>query len=183
MMAARPQGGLPSHGAPSRDDYNKLPEEAKTQINEAFGLFDNNDDGRLDYHEFRFCLRALGFDLPKPETYAYLTKYGVPPLGWQPEKQGECTPPWRQFTLPIVQGIAGHLITKRDPIDELRRAFRLFDVEEKGMITLEDLSRVSQEIGQPLEEGEMKTMIQEFDSNGKGGVSEDEFVKLMLSKK
>lgn len=105
------------------------------------------------------------------------------PLGWQPEKSGECTPPWRQFTLPIVQGIAGHLITKRDPLEELRRAFRLFDVEDKGMITLDDLVRVSQEIGQPLEEGEMKTMIQEFDSNGKGGVSEDEFVKLMMSKK
>lgn len=82
-----------------------------------------------------------------------------------------------------MQGIAGHLITKRDPLEELRRAFRLFDVEEKGMITLDDLVRVSQEIGQPLEEGEMKTMIQEFDSNGKGGVSEDEFIKLMMSKK
>ncbi|KAJ9134179.1 Cell division control protein, partial [Coniochaeta hoffmannii] len=148
-----------------------------------FGLFDNNDDGRLDYHEFRFCLRALGFDLPKPETYAYLTKYGVPPLGWQAEKSGECTPPWRQFTLPVVQGIAGHLIAKRDPLEELRRAFRLFDVDGKGMIRLEDLVRVSQEIGQPLEQGEMETMIQEFDSDGKGGVGEDEFVKLMMSKK
>lgn len=74
-------------------------------------------------------------------------------------------------------------MAKRDPLEELRRAFRLFDVDEKGVITLDDLKRVTQEIGQPLEEGEMSAMIQEFDSNGKGGVSEDEFVKLMMSKK
>jgi hypothetical protein len=35
MMAGRTSGGLPTHGAPTRDEYNKLPEEAKTQINEA----------------------------------------------------------------------------------------------------------------------------------------------------
>jgi centrin-3 len=74
-------------------------------------------------------------------------------------------------------------MARRDPLEELRRAFRLFDADGKGIITVEDLGRVSREIGQSLEETEMLSMIQEFDSNGKGGVSEDEFVKLMLSKK
>ncbi|KAK1771744.1 cell division control protein [Phialemonium atrogriseum] len=173
---------LPIHGAPPRDDYNKLPEEQKTQINEAFELFDNNDDGRLDYNEFRFCMRALGFELPKQETYGYLTKYGIPPAGW-PAERGECTPPWRQFTLQTTQAVAGQLMAKRDPMEELRRAFRLFDVDSKGIITAEDLQRVSREIGQALEDSEIQNMIQEFDSNGKGGVSEDEFTKLMMSKK
>ena len=68
-------------------------------------------------------------------------------------------------------------------MEELRRAFRLFDIDSKGVITADDLQRVSREIGQALEDSEIQNMIQEFDSNGKGGVSEDEFIKLMLSKK
>ena len=124
----------------------------------------------------------MGFDLPKQETYSYLTKYALPPIGWPPER-GECTPPWRQFSQQTIQAIAGQLFAKRDPMEELRRAFRLFDIDSKGVITADDLQRVSREIGQALEDSEIQNMIQEFDSNGKGGVSEDEFIKLMLSKK
>lgn len=82
-----------------------------------------------------------------------------------------------------MQALAGQLIARRDPTEELRRAFRLFDVDAKGIITADDLQRVSREIGQALEDSEIQNMIQEFDSNGKGGVSEDEFTKLMMSKK
>ncbi|KAG4431801.1 hypothetical protein IFR05_012722, partial [Cadophora sp. M221] len=52
---------------------NKEPEippvtdDQKEEINEAFTLFDLDKDHRIDYHEFKVALKALGFDLPKPE--------------------------------------------------------------------------------------------------------------------
>lgn len=134
-----------------------------------FTVFDADKDGRIDYHEFRFGLRALGFDLPKQETYPFLVKFGVPPVDWPADK--DCGPVWREFTLPIFQGIAGTLVYNRDPMEEARRAYRLFDVEQKGMITVDDLRRVVREIGMSAEEQELKSMIYEFDCSGKGYVS------------
>jgi len=105
----------------------------------------------------------------------------VPPVSWPPQK--ECGPVWREFTLPIFQGIAGSLMYNRDPVEECQRAYRLFDVDSRGMITVEDLRRVMKEIGQSMEESELGAMIREFDSDGKGGVNEDEFIKIMLAKR
>jgi centrin-3 len=79
--------------------------------------------------------------------------------------------------------LAGTMVARRDPRDEARRAYRLFDVDEKGMITIDDLRRVCKNIGNTMSESEMETMIQEFDASGKGGVDENEFIRLMLSRK
>ncbi len=90
----------------------------------------------------------------------------MPPASWPAQK--ECGPIWREFTLPIFQGIAGTLMFNRDPEEECKRAYRLFDVDSRGMITVEDLRRVMKEIGQSMEESELNAMIREFDSDGKG---------------
>ena len=60
------------------------------------------------------------------------------------------------------------------------RAFELFDSDGKGVITLEDLRRVARELGEGLEEDEMRAMIEEFDMEGKGGVDREEFVSICL---
>jgi centrin-3 len=60
------------------------------------------------------------------------------------------------------------------------RAFELFDSEGKGVITVEDLRRVARELGEGLEEDEMRAMIEEFDMEGKGGVDREEFVSICL---
>ncbi|TLD06150.1 uncharacterized protein PgNI_08893 [Pyricularia grisea] len=180
MMASR---GAASSAplAPSREEFMKLSEDLKGQINDAFGVFDADKDGRIDYHEFRFALRALGFELPKAETFSHLQKYAVQPLNWDPKR--ECGPVFREFTLPIWQAIAGTLVANRDPVEECRRAFKLFDVEGRGIITVEDLRRVMDDLGQAIEEQELQSMIREFDSEGKGGINEDEFIKIMLKKR
>lgn len=141
-------------------------EQRRLTCDVQFTVFDADKDNRIDYHEFRFGLRALGFDLPKQETYPYLTKFAVPPLSWPPQK--ECGPVWREFTLQGFQGIAGTLMYNRDPIEECKRAYRLFDLDGKGMITVDDLRRVMKEIGQSMEETELSAMVREFDSEGKG---------------
>lgn len=181
-MMSRNVGSLPAHGAPSREDFLKLDARQQEQINDVFNVFDIRKSGRQDYQEFRFCLRALGFELPKSETYPYLARYGIPPVDWDP-KRGPCSPPWLEFTLPIWQGIAGTLVYNRDPRQEVSRAFKLFDISNSGLITQEDLRRVMNEIGQSMDESELAAMIDEFDTEGRGGVNEAEFEKIMLSRK
>ncbi|KAJ4293973.1 Calcium-binding component of the spindle pole body (SPB) half-bridge [Collariella sp. IMI 366227] len=166
---------------PAREDFNKLPDEQKTRINEAFDLFDSNKDGVVSYEEFRFILRALGFELPKPQTYDLLIRHGQKPANWPSDQ--ECAPVYRQFSLPTAQALAGSLVSRRDPREELRRAFRLFDTDGKGMITQDDLRRVSKQVGNNIPDADIAAMIEEFDASGKGGVDEDEFLRLMMSKK
>lgn len=68
-----------THG-PSQDSnpLNRLTEEQREEINEAFTLFDLDRDRHLDYHELRVAFRALGFTLSKQELISLLTTYGVP---------------------------------------------------------------------------------------------------------
>jgi centrin-3 len=105
----------------------------------------------------------------------------VQPVNWEAGR--ECGPVFREFTQPVFQAIAGSLVFNRDPVEECHRAFRLFDTDGRGMITVDDLKRVMQEIGQAIEDKELQSMIREFDSDGKGGVNEDEFVKIMLRRR
>ncbi len=149
-------------------------------------------DSLIDYHEFKVALKALGFDLPKQTILAYLSEHGIPPPNTAPPPPQPGLPLSRQqqqpqvpagrllLTLQSFQTIAAKLISERDPRDEILRAFALFDTDDKGMISLDDLRRVARELGEGLEEEELVAMIEEFDLEGKGGVGREEFVAICM---
>lgn len=45
----------------------ELTEDQKQELREAFELFDANKTGSIDLHELKVLMRALGFDVKKPE--------------------------------------------------------------------------------------------------------------------
>ncbi len=46
----------------------ELSEDQKQELREAFELFDANKTGTIDLHELKVLMRALGFDVKKPEV-------------------------------------------------------------------------------------------------------------------
>ena len=60
-----------------------------------------------------------------------------------------------------------------------KQAFRLFDDDETGFITLKNLRRVAKEIGENMTDEELQEMIEEADRDGDGQVSEEEFLRMM----
>ncbi|CAF4720277.1 unnamed protein product [Rotaria magnacalcarata] len=64
--------------------------------------------------------------------------------------------------------IATEMILQRDSRDEIHKAFKLFDDDESGKISLKKLRRVSRELGDNVNEEELKAMIDEFDLDGDG---------------
>ncbi|KAI9745521.1 MAG: Calcium-binding component of the spindle pole body (SPB) half-bridge [Claussenomyces sp. TS43310] len=171
-------------GSSTSNAIAQLTDEQRDEINEAFGLFDLDKDNMIDYHEFKVALKALGFDLSKPDLLSLLTTHGIPPASANQNPQSQAqqqVPPSRlHLTLPAFQTIAASLIANRNPRDEILRAFDLFDTDGKGMISLDDLRRVARELGEGLEEEELAAMIDEFDLEGKGGVGREEFIGICM---
>ncbi|KAF2204527.1 EF-hand, partial [Delitschia confertaspora ATCC 74209] len=164
----------------------ELSEEQREEINEAFALFDLDKDQHIDYHELKVAMKALGFDLPKAEILAILQTYGVelpnPPSNSQapPGKQAYQGPPRLLLPLQRFQTLMAARIQARNPREEILRAFDLFDEGGKGKISLQDLRRVARELGEGLQEEELVAMIEEFDMDGDGAISREEFVSICL---
>lgn len=150
-------------------------------------MFDLDKDGHIDYHEFKVACKALGFDLPKPELLEILRNHGVPSPHQHPKISQSSNPnlpsPAPKLLLPFAQfqSILTSKILARDPREEILRAFDLFDEGGKGKISLQDLRRVARELGEGLEEEELVAMIEEFDMDGDGAISREEFMSICLS--
>jgi len=70
-------------------------------------------------------------------------------------------------------------MSERDPMEEIIKAFRLFDDDETGKISFKNLKRVAKELGENMTDEELQEMIDEADRDGDGEVSEEEFIRIM----
>ena len=167
-----------------------LSEEQREEISEAFALFDLDKDKRIDYHELKVAMKALGFEVPKSEILQILQTHGSPSAPQQQQQQqgqgqqsaGAGGYVHSKLLLPLngFQNIMAEKIRARDPRDEILRAFDLFDEGGKGRINLQDLRRVAKELGEGLQEEELVAMIEEFDLDGDGCIDRDEFLGICL---
>ncbi|KAF4663671.1 Centrin-3 [Perkinsus chesapeaki] len=143
----------------------EISEEQKQEIKEAFDLFDTSRSGSIDYHELKVCMRALGFDVKKAEVLELMRDYD------------------RQQTGSIRYDDYLEIMTTkyadRDPTEEMVKAFKLFDDDGTGRISLKNLRRVARELGENLSDDELQAMIDEFDTDQDGEINEEEFIAIM----
>lgn len=58
--------------------------------------------------------------------------------------------------------------SKRNPEDEMRKAYALFADEHTGTISLRQLKKIAKELGDDVPESELQAMIDEFDQDQDG---------------
>jgi len=143
----------------------ELTEEQRSDIKEAFGLFDSANTGSIQTRELKVAIRALGFEPKKEEIKKMLVEY-------DPESTGEIC--YDHFLSIMCAKMA-----EKDVKEEIQKAFKLFDDDSTGKITFENLKRVAETLGENLSDEELREMIEEADCDGDDMVNEQEFLNIM----
>ena len=86
-------------------------------------------------------MRALGFDLHKKDVIDLIREY---------DREGSGNVDYNDFL-----EIMTNKIQNRDPIDEIIKAFKLFDEDNSGKVSLRNLKRVARELGETLTDDEL----------------------------
>jgi centrin-3 len=110
-------------------------------------------------------MRALGFDVKKEEIQRLMAEY---------DREGTGEISEADFMEILTAKIA-----TRDPAEEMMKAFRLFDDDGTGRISLKNLRRVAKELGENISDEELAAMIEEFDKDGDGEIDEAEFAAIL----
>ncbi|KAL5083845.1 hypothetical protein Trisim1_000889 [Trichoderma cf. simile WF8] len=166
--------------APSDESYNMILDEEQEHIDEVFVLMDMKKKGWLNSYEFKHSLAALGFDMPKPDYRRKLEDYGIVPPDWRDPHS--CPVNRRLIYYDQFQQCAVKLIAQRDPREEAIKVFNMFDYDQDGIISVEDMRHLAQDIKEErtMTDEEIQTMIEHLDHDGKGGVNLEEFIQMMM---
>lgn len=141
-----------------------LTNEQKEELKEAFDLFDTEQTGEIDARELRVVMRALGFEPSKEEIRSILNDIS-------PEKG---TISYQEYL-----EIMSVKIRERDPVEEMKKAFRLFLDDDSDKIGLRHLKKVAKDLGENITDEELQEMIDEADRDGDGLISESDFIRIM----
>ncbi len=112
-------------------------------------------------------MRALGFEVKKQDVMKLLRDY---------DKNGSGLMDFDDYNKiskafyidSLVNAAVTEKILERDPVEEIKKAFQLFDDDGTGKISLRNLRRVAKELGENIDDEELQAMIDEFDLDNDG---------------
>ena len=87
-------------------------------------------------------MRALGFEVKKEELRKMITDIDADGSG--------------QIEFPEFLEMMTAKMSERDPMEEIIKAFRLFDDDETGKISFKNLKRVAKELGENMTDEELQ---------------------------
>jgi Ca2+-binding EF-hand superfamily protein len=73
-------------------------------------------------------------------------------------------------------------VSDRDTRDNINKIFALFDDERTGFISVKNLRRVAQELGENISEQEIEELVVRADTDHDGLISEEEFYTIVTRK-
>merc|ERR1712110_295278 len=131
-----------------------LTEEQIEEIREAFNLFDADSSGAIDIRELKAAMRALGFEVKKEELKKMIADI---------DNDGNGDIEFGEF-LEMMTGKMG----EKDTREDIEKVFKLFDDDSTGKISLRNLRRVAEELGENIDDEELQDMINQADRDGDG---------------
>ncbi|XP_046900467.1 calcium-binding protein 4 [Hypomesus transpacificus] len=151
-------------------DRELMPEELD-ELHVAFKEFDYDGDGYLHYKDVADCMRTMGY-MPTEMELIEIVQQIKMKWGGHVDFDDFC-----ELMGPRMLAETAHMVGLR----ELRCAFKQFDFDGDGRITLEELKEAMKALlGEKLKKGELEEILEDIDLNKDGTIDFDEFV-MMLS--
>ncbi len=149
----------------------RIPGLSKDEIEElrqAFDLFDTDGNGTIDPKEVRAAMQSLGFEAKNQTIYQIIQDI---------DKNSTGEIDFDQFLDLMTRRLAGS-----DSKEDIQKIFDLFDDDKTGYISLQNLKRVAQELGENMDDAELLEMIERADSDQDGQISREDFYAIMTQK-
>ena len=143
-----------------------LTEHDIIQIKEVFDEFDYDNDGFLNPLDIRTALTKNDYSVMKETVFHIIAEY---------DKGEEGALSFVDF----VEACSQNHNQKKESKNEIRGIYRKYDKGKKGYFDINDLKRVSRELGENVEDEVLEEMIKSIDSNMDGKVTFDDFFKAM----
>ena len=143
--------------------------EKQLEIKEAFDLFVTTDSGKISVTELKVAMRALGFK-PSEEELEHLQNEV------DHEENGVRS---GLVDFPDFLDLMTSRMRERDPDEEIKEAFKLFDIDGTGKITFDNLKRLATELGENMTDDEIREMLTEADRDDDGMNDFEEFKRVM----
>ncbi|CAL9730271.1 calmodulin [Monosporozyma unispora] len=141
-----------------------LTPEQIEEYREAFNLFDKDNSGSISPSELATVMKSLGLSPNETEISDLMNEI---------DQDGNQEIDFDEFlTLMARQA------DTRDSAQEIIEAFKVFDKNGDGYISLSELKHVFNSIGEKLSDEELEAMFNEV-SNGSGKISVAEFASLL----
>lgn len=138
------------------------------ELREAFDLFDTEKIGTIEISELKHSMNSLSYDRKNKMIHQILAKLDN-------LKQDRIE--FEEF-LDLMTA----RISDKDSKENINKVFELFDEDGKGHITVDDLKKVSEQLGEEMSDEEIAEMIERADTDGKGYVNAEEFFNIMTKK-
>ena len=179
-----PLSPLQTSSSPSQQNYyskNNNHDELR-EIKTIFELFDPTLSGVLDVSTFEVMMLSLGYRVDSEDILDIIKSI----LKDEEHSNSSSKDSDDEFDGSIDLSLAIEILSKkgyttkqRNLEEEARVYFRLFDVDDKGYITIDDLKRVMLQSEQEVTDDFCQAIIDKFDNCGDGTIVFDEFKRIV----
>jgi len=153
----------------SRNSYKNVgiyqDNERMKGVYEMFKLFDKDGDGHVSSGEIKSLLVAIGRNPIDEEIKKFVSEV---------DKDGNGEIDIKEFLTFIEE----YENVPRSKQEEIVEAFKVFDLDENGYITLDEFKTILMKFGGEFTEKEVSEIFKLADSNGDGKLTYAEFVEL-----
>ena len=145
-----------------------LTEDEIEEIREAFNLFDTDGSGTIDPKELKDAMASLGFESKNPTIFSMIADLE--------KSSGGGDIDFDTFCDCIVDKLGD-----KETQGGIDKIFALFDDDNTNAISVDNLQRVAQELGETMTLEELTEMVERASADGKN-LTADDFYTIMTKK-